>query len=98
MPPAEVWGRMVRNLANCHSQGGELAQARLAQQLLMPLTAGDHSRLALEVPCPSGGRAEGAGGAQPPAGPGQPPGAQQLMQMLQSLLQMAPTGSAPPSA
>lgn len=94
VPPAEVWGRMVRNLANCHSQIGEFAQARLAQQLLVPLMPGDHAALRLDVPYPADPAEEAD---QPVAGQGVHAGVQspqELMQMLQSLLQM----NGPPSS
>lgn len=41
VPHTEAWGRMVRNLLNCHDQAGEHAQAGLVQQFLRRRHAND---------------------------------------------------------
>ena len=49
VPLTEVWGRMVRNLMNCHKQTADIDKLRLAEQLLLA-----ESPRAGHIPYPAG--------------------------------------------
>ena len=58
VPHAEVWGRMVRNLLNCHKRNGDVDQVAMHEQLLpqppplpVPYPGGDGSGIAAEQAC-----------------------------------------------
>ena len=73
VPPSEVWGRMVRNLLNCHKRNGDAAQVVLHEQLLPHPPP-------LPVPYPSD---EGARAREE-----QTMSHAMLQQMLQNIMQM----------
>jgi regulator of sirC expression with transglutaminase-like and TPR domain len=54
VPMTEVWGRMVRNLMNCHKQTADIDRLRLAEQLLL---AGKPQAGQVPYPAGTGGEA-----------------------------------------
>jgi hypothetical protein len=87
--PHEVWGRMVRNLVNCHEQAGNYEQLLVSRALLQcdASTDGEQAAAAVAYKVVRHGQRSSSQGGGPPAAVSLQQQQQQLLQMLQ-ILQM----------